>query len=55
MTATPVKKVFAKPSHPDGHKYNFNCCPSPDVWEYDDGIERCRVCGHDWSEALGDN
>lgn len=49
---TPVKKVFDRPSHPDGHKYNFNCCASPDIWRYTDGDKRCKVCGHNWTEQL---
>ena len=52
MTETPIKKVFGKPSHPDGQKYRFNCCASPDVWKYSDDEQRCRVCGHNWSDKL---
>lgn len=50
--ATPVKKYFGKPSHPDGKKYDFNCCASPDVWDYSDDKVRCRVCGHNWTSEV---
>lgn len=49
---TPVKKRVDRPSHPDGQKYNFDCCPSPDVWDYSDNEARCRVCGKNWTNEL---
>lgn len=38
------------PEHPDGYKYEHNCCPSPNVWVYSDGSERCKTCGYIWKE-----
>lgn len=54
MTATPVKKEFRRPCHPDGHQYHPDCCAKPDLWKYSDGKVRCRVCGDQWTDAVED-
>lgn len=44
-------RVTERPRHPDGTKYEFNCCPAPQVYE-EDGSKVCEVCGYDWTEVL---
>ena len=59
------RRVTERPSHPDGTKYEFNCCAAPDVrgqpvdfddWSEGEPLERkvCESCGHDWTDQLAD-
>lgn len=48
-------KISERPEHPDGTKYEFNCCAYPDVhWEHSTvrEVAECRNCGYDWTDQL---
>ena len=48
-------RVAERPEHPDGTKYEFDCCVMPNVcWQ---GAAKasnavCENCGYDWTEEL---
>lgn len=52
MSTEPVKPAAKRPRHDNNHKYEFNCCPLPEVWKFDDGSYQCLNCGYVWTEEL---
>jgi hypothetical protein len=48
-------QVTERPRHPDGTKYEFNCCAMPQVYEHEDGSKVCEACGYDWTEVLDES
>jgi len=43
---TPVHNV------PEQIPLGQKCCAAPNIWQYSDGVKRCRVCGHNWEDSI---